>query len=389
MSSTHTYSKKPVLDEHKYAVVSWPRAVWMKVKLKLSPIVILKEVVLSPFVARSKDKSLKRVRGDASFRYLTDALSGAELQRFMGTSVSVYSTWARQHNLPILIEELEDGGKLFWVGPKRTEKMLLYCHGGAYIFPCQEFTISFWRYIQLELEKQGMDVGIAIMSYSLVPVAQFPAQVWQTCRALEHLFSVEKVKPSNLQLVGDSAGGNLVSQVLSVMLHPLFSPPIIPSGTKLRGAYMMSPWVSLTGVGSSPSVKKLPSFEECNDSDVISTDSILTWGQTVLAGAASPTLDMPYLDPIRAPSDWYQGLPNVVERVFVSTGGAECLRDAGRVFFDEKIKPWHEKAEYFEQEGGVHNDPFFDFQVADGPIGERQTLTPKILEWVTRGFEFS
>jgi acetyl esterase/lipase len=385
--TSHTYTTRPVLDESKYAALTWPQFLWMKAKVNVHmPLVVLSEILLSPFVIRSKHKSLKRVIGDTSFRYLTDYLSGEELQSLMGTSVAVYSNWARGHKLPILVEELEDGAKLLWVGPKRTEKMLLYCHGGAYIFPVQEFTISFWRYIQLELEKEGLEIGVAIMSYSLVPVGSFPTPLWQACRALQHLISNENVKPSNMQLVGDSAGGNLVSEVLSTMLHPLFSPPIIPPGTRLRGAYMMSPWVSLTGEGTNDN-KLLLSFKENDHCDVISAKSLLSWGSTVLSGVPNLSWDMAYIDPILGPSDWYRGLPEVVERVFVSTGGGECLRDANRVFFREKIEPWHESAEFFELEEGVHNDPFFDFQVAQKPLGERQRLTPKILAWIIKGFQ--
>lgn len=91
--------------------------------------VITKEVLLSPFVARSQSKSLRRVIGDTIFRYVTDNLTEPELQCFLGTSVGVYSGWARKAKLPIIIDELGDGGKLLWIGPKRTEKMLLYCHG--------------------------------------------------------------------------------------------------------------------------------------------------------------------------------------------------------------------------------------------------------------------
>lgn len=221
---------------------------------------------------------------------------------------------------------------------------------------------------------------------ALVPVSQFPTPLWQTSRAINHLLTVENVKPSNLVLVGDSAGGNLVSQVLSSMLHPLFSPPIIPSGTQLRGAYMMSPWISLTGVYEN---QPLRSFTENDHCDIIGKESLLAWGRTVLSGAPNPfTTDFPYLEPIKAPADWYAHLPDVVDRVFVSTGGAECLRDADEILFREKIKPYHEKCEYYEMEGGVHNDPFFDFQVAEGPLGgKRQGLTPRVLEWVWGCFE--
>ncbi|KAE9401755.1 hypothetical protein BT96DRAFT_991753 [Gymnopus androsaceus JB14] len=159
------------------------------------------EVLLSPFVDQSKHKSLKRVIGDTAFRYLTDNLSVAELQYHMGTSVGVYTNWARKAKAPIAIDEMEDGGKLLWIGPKRTEKVSLYCHGGGYIVSVQEFTIPFWKYIQLE-----------------------------------------------------------------------------------------------------------------------------------------------YIELIDAPSEWYRGWSGVVERVFVSTGGAECLRDHDRMFLEDRIKPWHARA---------------------------------------------
>ncbi|KAF8830873.1 hypothetical protein HHX47_DHR1000288 [Lentinula edodes] len=350
MSSPKTYSTPPVIDESKFGVLSWSQNVWMNIKVRLgTPLIIALELLLSPFVARSKHKPYPRIIGDASFRFLADYFSGPELQRILGSSVDVYSTWARNANLPINIEEMEDGGKLMWIGPKKTDKMLLYCH-------------------------------------ALVPVSQFPTPLWQTSRAINHLLTVENVKPSNLVLVGDSAGGNLVSQVLSSMLHPLFTPPIIPRGTQLRGAYMMSPWISLTGIYDN---HPLPSFTENDHCDVIGKESLLTWGQTVLSGAPNPfTTDFPYLEPINAPADWYAHLPDVVDRVFVSTGGAECLRDADEIFFREKIKPYHEKCEYYEMEGGVHNDPFFDFQVAEGPLGgKRQGLTPRVLEWVWGCFE--
>ncbi|KAJ3837926.1 Alpha/Beta hydrolase protein [Lentinula raphanica] len=398
-SKANLYTSIPPLDESKFALLSWPRFLWMKAKLMLTPLIIAREVLLSPFVSRSKGKPLSRIVGDTPFRFITDYFSAAELQYILGTSVGVYSTWARQAKLPMTIEEMRDGGKLMWIGPKRTDRMLLYCHGGAYIFSVQIFTISFWRYIQQKLEERGLKVGIAIMSYSLVPVAQFPTPLWQTSHAINHLLTTEHVHPSNLVLVGDSAGGNLVSQVLSSMLHPLFEPRIIPEGTRLRGAYMMSPWVSLTGVyypnptegegGATVKPEDIPSFTENDHCDIIGKKALVYWGHTILDGSPNPSLDSSYLEPINASFDWYQGLPSVVERVFVSTGGGECLRDADRLFYEKKIKPFHDDDPvFFEDERGVHNDPFFDFNVADGPVGgERQRLTPRVVEWVRECFE--
>ncbi|KAJ3981048.1 Alpha/Beta hydrolase protein [Lentinula detonsa] len=382
-----SYNAPPKLNQSQYAAMGWPRYLWMNIKLMRLPFVLSFEILISSFVARSRKKSFRRVIGDTLFRFVTDTLPDVELQHFLGTSVGIYSEWSRKEHLPITIDELQGQGKLLWVGPKSTENVVLFCHGGAYIAPVQNFMLPFWRFIQLELQRRGLQVGIAILSYSVIPVAHFPTPLWQASQAIKYLISVENVKPSNLQVFGDSAGGNLVSQILSSMLHPPFSPPIIPPGTRLRGAYMMSPWISMTGAGSQESKDILPSFIQNNHCDVISTQSLLRWGFDVLSGLQNPSFDIPYVDPIRAPADWYKGLPDVVDRVFVSTGEYECLRDVDRAFFEDKLQPWHEKAEFFELKGGVHNDPFFDFYVADKPLGSRQMLTPIILDWLTKGFE--
>ncbi|KAJ3820637.1 Alpha/Beta hydrolase protein [Lentinula raphanica] len=382
-----SYSAPPNVDHSLYAAMGWSRYLWMNIKLMRLPFVLLFEILVSPFVARSRGKDFRRVFGDTIFRFVTDTLPDVELQYFLGTSVGIYSDWARKVHLPITIDELPGEGKLLWIGPKRTDKVILFCHGGAYIAPVQDFMLPFWRFIQLQLEQQGMKVGIAVMSYSVIPSASFPTPLWQASQAIKHLISVEHVDPSNLQLFGDSAGGNLVSQILSSMLHPPFSPPIIPPGTRLRGAYMMSPWITMTGVGSEGSKEMLPSFIDNDDTDVISTQSLLRWGNDVLIRLRNPPFDIPYVDPIRAPHDWYKGLTDIVDRIFVSTGEFECLRDADRVFFEDKIRPWHDKAEFFELKGGVHNDPFFDFNVAAGPLGSRQMLTPVIIDWIAEGFE--
>lgn len=171
------------------------------------------------------------------------------------------------------------------------------------------------------------------------------------------------------------------------MLHPLFSPPIIPPGTRFRGAYLLSPWISLTGVGTDGGKETLPSFQANEHSDVATPTSLLFLASSVFSGLQHPSSDIPYIDPIHAPAEWFQGLPDVVERVFVSTGGDECLRDHTLMFFEERIRPWHGEAEFFEHEGGVHNDPYFDFAVGDKPLGSRQKLTPRILNWVIEGFE--
>lgn len=149
-------------------------------------LVVTYEIVLSPFVVRSKNKPLKRVTCDSMLRYLS-YLPGPELLYLLGNTSTerVYSGWAKKERQPITVDELEDGGKLLWIGPKKNQKVLLYCHGmvmssfssvpilmkfvihvgGGFVVPVLDFMIKFWRYIQLELEKRGLEVGVAMMCY--------------------------------------------------------------------------------------------------------------------------------------------------------------------------------------------------------------------------------
>ncbi len=44
-------------------------------------------------------------------------------------SLASYTTWTATTGLEANIEELCNGAKLLWVGPKRLDKVMLYCHG--------------------------------------------------------------------------------------------------------------------------------------------------------------------------------------------------------------------------------------------------------------------
>lgn len=61
---------------------------------------------------------------------------------------------------------------------------------------------------------------------ALVPDASFPTQLMQTVLAIQHLIE-SGVKPENIQLMTDSAGGNPVHQVISHIIHPVGGVPVL------------------------------------------------------------------------------------------------------------------------------------------------------------------
>lgn len=46
------------------------------------------------------------------------------------SALQVYEECAKEHGLPVLIDELGSDGRLLWLGERCTEKVILYVHGG-------------------------------------------------------------------------------------------------------------------------------------------------------------------------------------------------------------------------------------------------------------------
>jgi acetyl esterase/lipase len=259
--------------------------------------------------------------------------------------------------------------------------------GGAFLLPLQGFAAAFWKHIQSELQKQNTDVGVAILNYSkcllstltynqliliaaLVPSATFPTQLSQAIVAIEHLISTG-VQPQNIQIVGDSAGANLILQVISHMLHPLEGVRPLKLSSPIRGVYLVSPWIALNGTEGSMTLN--------DDSDAISLKSFNDWGSQILKGV--PESQLPYLEAIRAPTSWFKSMDTVVERVLITAGSAECLRDPIEEFA-KRIASVHDGTTFLMQKYGVHHEPYFELTNKK----KFEKLTPQIVEWLATGF---
>ena len=187
--------------------------------------------------------------------------------------------------------------------------------------------------------------------------------------AIQHLLKIG-VKPQNIQIVGDSAGGVLIHEIISHFLHPVRGVPELSLSELLGGVYMMSPWTRL--------VDKKKQFIYANDykGDVITGKALNDLGSQVLQ--AAPKEAIPYLEPNSAPPMWLSGIDQCVKRVLISAGGVECLRDE-IIKYQDTLKEHHKDVTFVLQENGTHNDPYWDFVTDEKDLGE---LTPKILDWL-------
>lgn len=218
----------------------------------------------------------------------------------------------------------------------------------------------------------------------------FPTQLKQLIHALHHLNKTLGIPLEHIQVVGESAGGALILQLLSHALHPLEGVPSLEmqssNGTtsKLGGACIMSPWVSLTG--------DTGSHMENSDSDVLPTRSWKYLGEQTLLPLSLETDSeyekiKPYLEALKSPGAWFDGIDKVVKRIMVTVGEKECLRDDVL----EVVKKLQQGVQDDEgdrrdeflipvvHENGVHNDQYLDFMAGQGGSDE---LTSQIIHWL-------
>jgi len=152
---------------------------------------------------------------------------------------------------------------------------------------------------------------------ALAPESPCSTRLKQANAALTHLLN-KGIPPENIIMGGDSAGGNLILQLTSHILHPLPSIPAPPVlAQPLAGALLISPWC--------PSGVEAPSYTRNDTKDLLpahfyrSIENLNKEGRT-------PELEH-YVEVVSAPAAWWNGLDGVYARFFITAGENECFFD--------------------------------------------------------------
>ncbi|EAU81642.2 alpha/beta hydrolase fold protein [Coprinopsis cinerea okayama7 len=310
-------------------------------------------------------------------KFLTRRTSTSQMQVILGNTISTYQKWSKRHGFPILEEELVDGGNLFWLGPKQTNKVIVYVHGGGFYFPVQDCGLNFCHYVRQTLVKSGVnDVGLALLNYSLMPEASFPIQLRQLAVAVDRLLA-SGVAPRNLYLIGDSAGANTIIQLISNLLHPNDDlAPTVNLKEAIGGIYLMSPLVKFESTK--------PSFVNPHAWDIFDRKTVTGWSTGYAARA--PDSLRSYFEPSSVPNGWFADLSRVCSRVLVSAGSDELFRDDIVEFFETHLQPTKADTRLEIQDGSVHDDPLYDcfFSASPSKVG---ALTPIIVDWFKAALE--
>ncbi|KAJ7572133.1 alpha beta-hydrolase [Mycena floridula] len=323
----------------------------MNLLLLQIPFLLLYTSIIGRWSKVNAGRPMNRILFHRTAQFILNRLSVRQLQAISGTTVAAYKKWAEQTKVEPVIDTLPGGTLLMWVGPRELDRVVVYCHGGGFVGPLSDFQVEYWHRIKKSLleEHGGLKLGVAVLQYSLNPVS-FPAQLKELTLAVQHIMSTG-VPASKIYIAGDSAGGNLVIQLLNLILHPsdAVSESFTPISVKgFAGACLISPW--LIDDQETDSVQTNSRF------DLIQGKVVGLWRDAYLQSI--PDSQRVFVQPNTTPENWFKGVQNVVKRIMITGGGREILRDS-IVQFSATLQEFHNDVTVDIFEEGTHCDAMF------------------------------
>lgn len=185
-------------------------------------------------------------------------------------------------------------------------------------------------------------------------------------------------------LAGDSAGGHILLSVISHILHPHPSAPALRVTSPFRCTILISPAVAAKGTSSS--------MQENGYLDIINQALVYRWFDMLMEAT-------PFEEEVKAgkfwgtsleaPVEWWNGLTTAVQKVFLTTGQCEILKD-DIIAFGEKLQTLEELnrvegLKVFIGENEIHDAPLDDFSFGRGFSGS----TKMFAQWATEAFNDS
>ncbi|HVY16459.1 MAG TPA: alpha/beta hydrolase [Rhodopila sp.] len=229
----------------------------------------------------------------------------------------------------VRVEKIDAGGvPAEWTSTpdSAADRVILYLHGGGYVFG----SLDSHRHVAAEAGRQAGTRVLAI-DYRLAPEHPFPAPVEDSVAAYRFLLG-RGIRPGNVALAGDSAGGGLV---VAAMLA------IRDAGLTLPACgWCISPWVDMEA--------RSASFTDRAETDpTVQKAGILDLAALYLNGADPRH---PHAAPVYGD---LRGLPPL----FIQVGAVETLlddalwlaREAGKADVPVDLQVWPEMIHVWHQ----------------------------------------
>jgi acetyl esterase/lipase len=229
----------------------------------------------------------------------------------------------------VMVERVDAGGvPAEWTSTPHAsaDQAILYLHGGGYVIG----SLDSHRHLAAEAGRQAGTHVLAI-DYRLAPEHPFPAPVEDSVAAYRFLLD-RGIKPGNIAMVGDSAGGGLV---VAAMLA------IREAGLKLPACgWCISPWVDMEGLSKS--------FLDRAESDPTVQKAVILDMAGLYLHGANPR--HPHAAPVYGD---LRGLPPL----FIQVGSVETLlddalwlaREAGKAEVQVDLQIWPEMIHVWHQ----------------------------------------
>lgn len=205
---------------------------------------------------------------------------------------------------------------------------MYFFHGGGYVCPAVpgHFEWCLRAYVAAAADHPDDHVAVALLQYTLCPPARYPSQLIQAAAGLAHL--LKTVRPGNIIIGGDSAGGNLAAGLLGHLLHPHPDAQEIKLDEPLAGAFTVSPWLSARTNSAS--------FHKNGSIDMLSARILAPAIRNLLDGstqAAEEAKGKGWAMPADIDMEsWFKGLGGIIKRLYITVGTQEVFLDQGLAF---------------------------------------------------------
>lgn len=255
-----------------------------------------------------------------------------------------------RQNVEIKIDSLDNIIALRFTPETPSKKVILYLHGGGYIFNLQDLSNQH-QYFATELAHAAC-AEVYALDYRTAPDNPFPAALKDAYRAYLALLA-KGIKPKNIYITGDSAGGGLTIALLM---------KIRDEGTPMPcAAIPLSPWTDLACTGNSLKTR----------ADI---DPILTPGRTQAAAVVvlnGHSATDPYISPL-------YGNCEKLPPMMIFVGGKEILFDDSARFFK------HAKEAGVDITLDIREDMFHVYPLFGGIIEEGKYAIQRMADFINK-----